>query len=76
MIQKPIKNLIPTGPATAILPVDDSTPPIKVIGNAAIRETFGEVCLQQAINSRKAPGVTELVLNPDAHLGYLSLIHI
>ncbi len=70
MIQKPIKNLIPTGPATAILPVDDSTPPIKVIGNAAIRETFGEVCLQQAINSRKAPGVTELVLNPDAHLGY------
>ena len=70
MIQKPIKNLIPTGIATAILPVDDSTPPIKVIGNTAIRETFDDVCLQQAINSRKAPGVTELVLNPDAHLGY------
>ena len=28
------------------------------------------VCLQQAINSRTAPGVTDLVLNPDAHLGY------
>lgn len=70
MIQKPIKDLIPTGTATAILPVDDSTPPIKVIGNEAIRQTFGETCLQQAINSRKAPGVTELVLNPDAHLGY------
>ena len=27
-------------------------------------------CLQQALNSRSAPGVTELVLNPDAHSGY------
>ena len=70
MIQKSIKNIIPTGTATAILPVDDSTPPIKVIGNAAILKTFDDVCLQQAINSRKAPGVTDLVLNPDAHLGY------
>ncbi|MFK7770385.1 MAG: RtcB family protein [Mariniblastus sp.] len=70
MIQKLTNNLIPTGTATAILPVDNSTPPIKVIGNAAILKTFDETCLQQAINSRKAPGVTELVLNPDAHLGY------
>jgi tRNA-splicing ligase RtcB len=62
--------LIPTGEATAMLPVNESTPPIKVIGNEAIRKTFDEVCLQQAINSRLAPGVTDLVLNPDAHLGY------
>ncbi len=27
-------------------------------------------CLQQALNSRGAPGVTDLVLNPDAHAGY------
>lgn len=70
MIAKPEHQLIPTGSATAILPVDDSTPPIKVIGNESIRQTFDTTCLQQAINSRKAPGVTELVLNPDAHLGY------
>ncbi len=63
-------TLIPTGEATALLPVDDHTPPIKVIGNEAIRQTFDDVCLQQAINSRKAPGVSQLVLNPDAHLGY------
>lgn len=70
MIAKPTHRMIPTGIATAILPVDDSTPPIKVIGNAAIQDTFDDVCLQQAINSRKAPGVTQVVLNPDAHLGY------
>ena len=64
------KTLIPQGEATAILPVDDSTPPIKVVGNEAIRKTFCDVTLQQAINSRKAPGVTDVVLNPDAHLGY------
>jgi len=71
-IKNPIKQhtLIPTGEATAMLPVDDHTPPIKVIGNEAIRKTFDDVCFQQAINSRKAPGVTQLVLNPDAHLGY------
>jgi len=63
-------KLIPTGDATAILPVSDNVPPIKVIGNAAIRETFDDGCLQQAINSRMAPGVSQLVLNPDAHLGY------
>ena len=63
-------TLIPTGEATAILPTGENTPPITVIGNAAVRETFDEVCLQQAINSRLAPGVTNVVLNPDAHLGY------
>ena len=63
-------KLIPTGEATAILPVSDNVPPIKVFGNAAIRETFDDNCLQQAINSRMAPGVSQLVINPDAHLGY------
>ncbi len=63
-------KLIPTGDATAILPVSDNVSPITVIGNQEIRETFDDNCLQQAINSRKAPGVSQLVLNPDAHLGY------
>ena len=63
-------QLIPTGEATAILPTGGKSKPITVIGTEAIRGTFDELCLQQAINSRLAPGVTDLVLNPDAHCGY------
>ncbi len=64
-------EIIPTGEATAILPTQNSaTKPITVIGTEPIRSTFDDSCLQQAINSRLAPGVTELVLNPDAHSGY------
>ncbi|MEZ6131774.1 MAG: RtcB family protein [Planctomycetaceae bacterium] len=64
-------QIIPTGEATAILPTPNSaTKPITVIGTEAIRATFDDICLQQAVNSRMAPGVTELVLNPDAHCGY------
>lgn len=64
-------QIIPTGEATAIMPTPNSTTkPITVIGTQAIRETFDDLCRQQAINSRLAPGVTDLVLNPDAHCGY------
>ncbi len=64
-------SIIPTGEATGILPLPDSAgPPITVIGTEAIRSTFDDVCLKQALNARLAPGVTDLVLNPDAHLGY------
>jgi len=61
--------LIPTGEATAILPTG-TTSPVTVIGTEAIRATFDETCLRQAVNSRLAPGVTDLVLNPDGHCGY------
>jgi tRNA-splicing ligase RtcB len=63
-------EIIPTGDATAMLTTGGQTKPITVIGTAAIRDTFDEVCLQQAVNSRLAPGVTDVVLNPDGHLGY------
>jgi tRNA-splicing ligase RtcB len=66
-----MNKIITTGEATGILPVPDSNiKPIKVFGTESIRNSFDEKCLQQAINSRCAPGVTELVLNPDAHAGY------
>ncbi len=61
--------MIPTGEATANLPTG-KTKPITVIGTEKIRDTFDELCLQQAVNSRLAPGVTHLVLNPDGHCGY------
>jgi len=63
-------ELIPTSDATAILPTGGSTSPVTVIGTAPIRAGFDEVCLQQAISSRMAPGVTDVVLNPDGHRGY------
>jgi tRNA-splicing ligase RtcB len=65
------ETLIPTDEATALLPVANGAKrPITVIGSEAIRDTFDEVCLQQAINCRLAPGVEQVVLNPDAHRGY------
>jgi tRNA-splicing ligase RtcB len=57
--------------AEAILPArDNAGKPITVIGTEAIRSTFDQICIDQALNSRSAPGVTDLVLNPDAHAGY------
>jgi len=41
-----------------------------VIGTQSIRDGFDAGCIEQALNSRGAPGVTDLVLNPDAHRGY------
>ncbi len=61
----------PTGEATAMLCSNQFRgKPITVIGTDAIRSTFDSTCVQQALNSRGAPGVTDLVLNPDAHCGY------
>lgn len=60
-----------TGEAEAFLPMRASEgKPITVIGTEAIRATFDPACIEQALNSRGAPGVTDLVLNPDAHSGY------
>src|SRR6476661_6150049 len=65
-----MEAMIPTGEATAILPTGTKTKPITVIGTEPIRNTFDDLCLQQAVNSRLAPGVSDLVLNPDGHCGY------
>jgi tRNA-splicing ligase RtcB len=60
-----------TSEAEGFLPArDNNGKPITVIGTDAIRDNFDQTCLQQALNSRSAPGVTDLVLNPDAHAGY------
>ena len=64
-------TFIETGPATAMLPARESSlSPITVIGTEKIRATFDSLCIDQALNSRAAPGVSQLVLNPDAHCGY------
>ncbi|MDD2709844.1 MAG: RtcB family protein [Verrucomicrobiae bacterium] len=64
-------SIIPDGPATGFIPAPGNQgKPITVIANETIRKGFDAKCLQQAINSRAAPGVTDLVLNPDAHAGY------
>lgn len=60
-----------TGEATGFIPAPgDSGKPITVIGTNSIRAGFDATCLQQALNARGAPGVIDLVLNPDAHAGY------
>lgn len=69
MAEQGPQRLISTGEATAILPTGHGKP-ITVIGTEAIRATFDEKTLQQAIHTRLAPGVTEVVLNPDAHVGF------
>ena len=59
-----------TGEATGIVDLGDYVSPIQVIGTEAIRESFGASCIQQAISARLAPGVSQMVLNPDAHWGH------
>ena len=60
-----------TGEATGFLPARDSQgKPITVIATEAIQQTFDDKCIVQALNSRSAPGVSDLILNPDAHCGY------
>lgn len=64
-------GVIRTGEATGILPMRDSKgKPITVIGTEKICSGFDKTCIEQALNSREAPGVTDLILNPDAHAGY------
>lgn len=59
----------PTGPATGLL-MTGKTSPITVIGNEDIRKTFDDQTLQQALNARMCPGVSDVILNPDAHVGF------
>lgn len=60
-----------TDEATGFLPARNSKgKPITVIGTDPIRDNFDDLCLEQAVNARSAPGVSEVVLNPDAHCGY------
>lgn len=63
-------GIVHTGEATGFVDLGDSLSPIQVIGTQAIRESMGSSCIQQAISARMAPGVSQLVLNPDAHYGY------
>ncbi len=70
MINQDTNKLIETGDSTSILPLPNNKKPVTVIGNEAIRQTFGSETLKQAINSAMAPGVSQVVLNPDAHVGY------
>jgi tRNA-splicing ligase RtcB len=63
-------QLIPTDNPSISKLVYGKAPPITVIGNEAIRKTFDEKTLQQAINSRSGTGVTDVIINPDAHVGF------
>src|SRR3989304_1425456 len=63
--------MTPTGEATAMLPTRDGHgKPITVIGTQTIRDGMEAQCLEQALNARSSPGVTDVVINPDAHIGF------
>jgi hypothetical protein len=65
------KSLLrPHKSAVSLLELGESISPITVIANEKIIEGFDDNCLKQAVNARLAPGISGLVLNPDAHLGY------
>lgn len=71
MTESPANRFTPTGEATAFFPVQDGkVPPITVIGTEKIRAELDDICIRQAITTRLSPGVTDVVLNPDAHAGY------
>ena len=59
-----------TGEATGHIEMGEDVPAIEVIGSPAIRESFGNSCLVQAMAAASAPGVSRFILNPDAHWGY------
>jgi tRNA-splicing ligase RtcB (3'-phosphate/5'-hydroxy nucleic acid ligase) len=59
-----------TGEATGQIEIGETRAPIAVVGTPAIRESFGNSCLAQAIAAASAPGVSRFILNPDAHWGY------
>ena len=59
-----------TGAAVAEVDLGPDERPMTVIANESIRRTLDIGCVQQAINARLSPGVSHLVLNPDAHVGY------
>ena len=66
-----LSPFIEVSEAQALLPVGAShTSPIKVFASKTLRDAFDASCLKQAVNSRLAPGVSELILNPDAHSGF------
>jgi tRNA-splicing ligase RtcB (3'-phosphate/5'-hydroxy nucleic acid ligase) len=66
-----LKSMIrPVGPAVSELPLGADQRPLTIIGTEKIVDGFDEMCLQQALNSRLAPGVSHVVLNPDGHVGY------
>ena len=68
---KALPELIQISPSVSHLPSRNAAlSPITVIGNSAIQKTFDNGCYRQVLNARECPGVTEVVLNPDAHVGY------
>lgn len=54
---------------SALAELDSRIPELGLYSSFEYQAPAGS-CVQQALNSRGAPGVTDLILNPDAHSGY------
>ena len=65
-----INGIEVTGEATGQISCGEGVSPVRVIGTDPIRMSFDDQTVKQVLNCRYAPGVTDVVLNPDAHVGY------
>jgi len=64
-------EFVPNGEALSLLACrDHNSKPITVVGTKKIRDGFDSKTIEQALNARSAPGVTDFIINPDAHVGY------
>jgi tRNA-splicing ligase RtcB len=57
------------GDAEWLLPINGRKP-VKMIANDAIFAAFDDKVFEQAVNTAEAPGVEQVIVNPDAHAGY------
>lgn len=61
--------LVRKGPAEWLLPIAGRKPVI-LIANDAIMAGFDDGVFEQAVNTAEAPGVDEVIILPDSHVGY------
>lgn len=61
--------LVRQGPAEWLLPIAGRKPVI-LIANDAIMAGFDDGVFEQAVNTAEAPGIDQLIVQSDAHVGY------
>lgn len=61
--------LVRQGAAEWILPITGRKP-VKFIATDIIMSAFDDKVFEQAVNTAEAPGVDQVIVNPDGHAGY------
>lgn len=61
--------LVRQGEAEWLLPISGRKP-VRLIANDTILAAFDDKVFEQAVNTAEAPGVEQVIVNPDGHAGY------